>query len=116
MLLYYVIWLVLSWQYTSWQGHLGGLDHGPTIGAVLAYTPRQHRELLQWLGMAVLLVVMIGATVVQTSRVLDKESGSASASASHGCHIGASIGVSARVGWDDSHPLGVESLISSARR
>lgn len=84
MLLYYVIWLVLSWQYTSWQGHLGGLVTGLAVGAVLAYAPRQRREVLQWLGMAVLLVIMAVATVVQTSRLHDQESAAGFASSSVG--------------------------------
>lgn len=68
MLVYYIFWLVLASRYTSWQGHLGGLVTGLVVGALLAYAPRARREVLQWAGMGLVLVVMAVAVVVQTSR------------------------------------------------
>lgn len=69
MLIYYVVWLVATWSFTSWQGHLGGLVTGLLVGAVLAYAPRRRRELLQWVGLAALLAVLVGATLVETARL-----------------------------------------------
>ncbi len=45
----------------SWQAHVGGLLAGALIGAVLAYTPRQHRRLVHPLLFSGLWVLMIGA-------------------------------------------------------
>lgn len=73
MLLYYVVWLVASWSYTSWQGHLGGLITGLLIGAILAYAPRRRREPLQWLGLTALLALIIGAALVETAHLHSKQ-------------------------------------------
>jgi membrane associated rhomboid family serine protease len=40
----------------SWQGHVGGLLTGAAVGAVLAYTPRTNRVLIQ----AVFALALLG--------------------------------------------------------
>jgi membrane associated rhomboid family serine protease len=53
----------------AWQAHLGGLVTGALAGAVLAYTPRERRQVLQPLGLAgvgllLLILVMAKAATV----------------------------------------------------
>jgi membrane associated rhomboid family serine protease len=62
-----VLWLVLASQFTSWQGHLGGLVTGLVIGLVFVYAPRERQAFVQTVGMVAILAVLIGATVVRTS-------------------------------------------------
>lgn len=50
----------------SWQGHLGGLAGGALIAALLVYAPRERRALVQWVGMGVLTVVLLGLATVRT--------------------------------------------------
>ncbi len=47
----------------AWQAHLGGMVVGAAAAAVLAYAPRERRSVVQWSGMAalVLLVAALGA-------------------------------------------------------
>jgi membrane associated rhomboid family serine protease len=49
----------------SWQGHLGGLVGGALIAALLVYAPRRHRALVQWTGLAVATVVLVGLALVR---------------------------------------------------
>ncbi len=54
----------------AWQAHLGGLIAGGLGAAVLAYAPSgRHRNLVQWGGLALLLVVLIGLTVVRAAMI-----------------------------------------------
>lgn len=62
-----VLWLVLASQFTSWQGHLGGLATGLVIGLVVVYAPRRRQSFVQAVGMVAILAVLIGATMVRTS-------------------------------------------------
>ncbi|WP_433248433.1 rhomboid family intramembrane serine protease [Streptosporangium sp. CA-135522] len=43
----------------SWQGHLGGLVVGALVGGIFAYAPPKSRNMVQWGGCAVLLVILI---------------------------------------------------------
>lgn len=48
----------------AWQAHLGGLVAGFLGGLVFAYAPQgPRRNLIQWGGLAVLLLVLVGLTV-----------------------------------------------------
>ncbi|HSU69835.1 MAG TPA: rhomboid family intramembrane serine protease [Micrococcaceae bacterium] len=54
----------------AWQAHLGGLIAGGLGAAVLAYAPKgARRSLIQWSGLALLLLIMIGLTVVRTAMI-----------------------------------------------
>jgi len=50
----------------SIAGHLGGLITGAVVGAVLAYAPRERRNLVQAGGSAAVLVVLVVVTLLQT--------------------------------------------------
>jgi membrane associated rhomboid family serine protease len=50
----------------SWQGHLGGLVAGLGLGAVLAYSPRDRRNLFQWAGFALVLAICLVLVVIRT--------------------------------------------------
>ncbi len=68
-----VIWLAINAVITftvpnvSWQGHLGGFVGGAIISAILVYAPRgDRRALIQYAGIAALVVVLAAATVART--------------------------------------------------
>ncbi|MEZ0577562.1 rhomboid family intramembrane serine protease [Nocardioides sp. MH1] len=50
----------------SWQGHLGGFLGGLVAGAILVYAPKPRRTQLQAMGLAVLVGVLVVATVART--------------------------------------------------
>ena len=54
-----VVISVVGWRYISWQGHLGGLLAGAAVAAIVAYAPKSHRSLLQWVGGGALTVVLL---------------------------------------------------------
>lgn len=51
----------------AWQAHLGGLIAGALCAAVLAYAPRRNRALVQWGGMAAVVLLMVGLTLFKVS-------------------------------------------------
>jgi membrane associated rhomboid family serine protease len=64
VLIPFVVWMVLSAGWTSWEGHLGGLLAGGTVAVGLAYAPAKRRTLVQAAvvgGLAVLLVALVVA-------------------------------------------------------
>jgi membrane associated rhomboid family serine protease len=62
-----VVITVVGWRYISWQGHLGGLLAGAAVAAIVAYAPKSHRSLLQWVGVGALTVVLLGLAVVRAA-------------------------------------------------
>jgi len=49
----------------SWQGHLGGLIGGALTAAIIVYAPRKRREVIQWTGIALVLVVALVVIAAQ---------------------------------------------------
>lgn len=60
-----VVITVVGWRYISWQGHLGGLLGGIVVAAIIAYSPRAHRSLLQWSGTALLTLLLLVLTGIR---------------------------------------------------
>lgn len=68
-----LVWLAINAVITltvpnvSWQGHLGGFLGGAVVTAVLVYAPKERRTLLQWAGIAVLVIALAAATIARTA-------------------------------------------------
>ena len=67
-----LIWLGINVVYTfagpgsiSWQGHLGGLVGGLAAAAIIVHAPKPNRGRTQVLGLAVLTVLIVAATLVR---------------------------------------------------
>jgi membrane associated rhomboid family serine protease len=54
----------------SIPGHLGGLALGGAMAAVLAYAPRERRTLVQVVGTAIILLILLAAVVFRTAQLL----------------------------------------------
>jgi membrane associated rhomboid family serine protease len=64
----YLLWLVLSAGFASWEGHLGGLLAGGLAALGIAYAPRQRRTAWQAAaigGVVLVLVVVLLAKCLQ---------------------------------------------------
>ena len=54
----------------SWAGHLGGLLVGGIVAAIMAYAPRERRNLVQGVGCAMVLIVLLAVTIFHTAGLL----------------------------------------------
>lgn len=63
----FLVWMVISAGFTSWEGHLGGLLTGALVTVVYAYAPAQRRGPVQAAGCVVLLAVLVLLVVLKTS-------------------------------------------------
>ncbi|MFI6057056.1 rhomboid family intramembrane serine protease [Streptomyces sp. NPDC051286] len=65
----FLIWLLISAWFTSWQGHLGGLLTGGIVMAALAYAPAKRRTAVQIAACGVVFVVLVALVVLKTSQL-----------------------------------------------
>jgi membrane associated rhomboid family serine protease len=66
----FLIWMVFSAWFASWQGHLGGLITGLAAGAVIALiSPGKWQDWYQAAGLSLIGVALIALTVWQTVRI-----------------------------------------------
>ncbi|MFJ6460994.1 rhomboid family intramembrane serine protease [Streptomyces sp. NPDC091387] len=63
----FLVWMVISAGFTSWQGHLGGLLTGASVTVVYAYAPAERRTAVQAAGCVVLFAVLMLLVVLKTS-------------------------------------------------
>jgi membrane associated rhomboid family serine protease len=54
----------------SWEGHLGGLLVGGIVAAILAYAPRNQRNLVQAIGCAAVVLALLALAMVRTFSLL----------------------------------------------
>ena len=60
-----VVITVVGWRQISWQGHLGGFLGGVVAAAMIAYAPKSQRSVVQWAGLALFTLVLVGLSVVR---------------------------------------------------
>ena len=64
-----VVITVVGWRLISWQGHLGGFLGGVVAAAIIAYAPKSSRSVVQWAGLGLLTVVLLGLAVVRAAAI-----------------------------------------------
>ncbi|WP_327711597.1 rhomboid family intramembrane serine protease [Streptomyces sp. NBC_00464] len=63
----FLLWMVISAGFTSWEGHLGGLLTGAVVTVVYAYAPAQRRAPVQAALCVVVLAVLVLLVVLKSS-------------------------------------------------
>lgn len=63
----FLVWMVISAGFTSWQGHLGGLLTGAVVTVVYAYAPAERRTTVQASVCVVVLAVLVLLVVLKSS-------------------------------------------------
>lgn len=69
LMLCFLMWLPASAQFTSWQGHLGGLLAGGAITLAYAYTPPKQRTALHACATAGMLLLLIALVAVKAAQL-----------------------------------------------
>ncbi|HYJ68064.1 MAG TPA: rhomboid family intramembrane serine protease [Nocardioidaceae bacterium] len=67
MLLAINLFITFAVPNISWQGHIGGLVCGLVLGGVVAYAPREHRNLVQGVAFGVVWLALIVLIVARTN-------------------------------------------------
>ncbi|MFE9690792.1 rhomboid family intramembrane serine protease [Micromonospora sp. NPDC005806] len=62
----FLIWMVFSAGWTSWEGHLGGLLAGGAVAVGMAYAPAKRRTLVQTAVTVGLAVLLLGLVVLKS--------------------------------------------------
>ena len=66
----FLIWMVLSAWFASWQGHLGGLITGLAAGSAIALARAgKRRDWYQAAGLTLIVLVLAALTAWQTARI-----------------------------------------------
>lgn len=63
----FLVWMLVSAGFTSWQGHLGGLLTGGLAAVALAYAPAKHRTMVQGAAGVALVALCVVLVVLKTS-------------------------------------------------
>ncbi|MFE3414689.1 rhomboid family intramembrane serine protease [Streptomyces mirabilis] len=58
-----------GWSNIAWQAHIGGLVGGVVVGYAMVHAPRERRTLIQYGVCAVVLAVVVVATLVRTAQL-----------------------------------------------
>ncbi|MEV0718964.1 rhomboid family intramembrane serine protease [Asanoa sp. NPDC050611] len=66
LIVMFVLWLVLSAGFTSWEGHLGGLLAGGAVAVGLAYAPQHRRVAAHVATTTAMTVLLLGLVVLKS--------------------------------------------------
>jgi membrane associated rhomboid family serine protease len=65
LIMMFVLWMVFSASFTSWEGHLGGLLAGGATAAGFAYAPKKRQALVQAAVTVALAALLVGLVVLK---------------------------------------------------
>lgn len=66
MMVFFLVWLVISAGFTSWEGHLGGLLAGGGLALAYAYTPAERRVVLHTAATVAIVTALVALVVLKT--------------------------------------------------
>ncbi|NBM19129.1 rhomboid family intramembrane serine protease [Streptomyces sp. GC420] len=68
-LMIFLVWMLLSARFTSWEGHLGGLLAGGALTLAYAYAPAKRRTLLHLGAGAAMLALLVVLVLARTQQL-----------------------------------------------